>query len=267
MNLLSLAIQNVRMVIPEAILTEALMGSRYRQRGITYSLDAMIRSEVFERRMKAEMNMVGGTEMLIPLRNAQYLIQDNVNVIVRIPREYTQGRNITTPLSISLADNYAPATSIGASSAQPNSPYLQAVNSVINNVLDVPLVGSARLRLIDESTILINEAPSSLNMCYLRCITEYDSEMTAIQPASYPLFSEMLVLATKSWIYNELIIKMGKGYLTGGMELGVFKEVVDSYADSETLYRETLVTRWIKVALFNDSLSKQRHLTMVSTLI
>jgi hypothetical protein len=267
MNLLHNALQNIRFNIPEAILTEAFLGPKYRQRGLTYSLDTMIRSEVYEKKVRVDMNMVSGMEVLIPLRGIPYNIVDNVNVVMRIPNDLTQGRAITTALSISLADNYAPAIAIGASSAVPISPYLQAVDQVVNSVLPIPLVASAHVRLIDENTIMINEAPTTISMCYLRAIVEHDAELTSIQPSSYPVLSELLLLATKAIVYNELAIKMGKGYLTGGMELGVFKDIVDEYRECAALYNELLINKWIKTSMLNDSTAKYRHLQQVSMLL
>lgn len=266
MNIIQSAIQHIRLTIPEEILREAFLGNRYQQRNLSYSLDHMIRTEVYDRKVAVDMNAVGGTEALIPLRGIGYTIVDNVNIIMTIPRDLTQGRSITSALSISIADNYAPAIAIGAAQAMPVSPYLQQTAQVVDSALQIPLVSSARIRLIDENTIMINEAPTTVSLCYLRCILENDTDLTNIQPSSYPMFRDMFTMAVKSYVYNQLIIKMGKGLLIGGMDIGIFKDVVDSYADSETLYQE-FIPRWTKLSILNDSLSKYRHLTMVGSLI
>jgi hypothetical protein len=46
--------------------------------------------------------------------------------------------------------------------------------------------------------------------------------------------------------------------MVGGRDLGVFRQVVESYADSEELYSTYIRQKWRKINMFNDDLARRR---------
>lgn len=265
MNILTEAIRNTRFRIPEEILKEAFFTNDYFQRHANQSLDAMIREQVFERWVRVDMDMVGGTMILIPIGQVPYTTVDNVNTIMRIPRHLTQGRSITTAISVDLPDNYGSGFSLIPMEMN-TSLYLQEANKVVNSLTPIPEVSTAQVMLIDDNTIMVNRLPVLLYNAYLRCIVANDNEFNNVQPANYDAFRELVLRATKAYCYNKLVIKIGETRLSGGRELGEFKEIVSSYSEAADLYNESLEL-WRSLTVLNDPLMRERHLKMVSMLL
>jgi hypothetical protein len=87
---------------------------------------------------------------------------------------------------------------------------------------------------------------------HLRCILANDEDYNNLQMRSVLAFCKLVELAVKAYIYNEYIVRIDMAFLSGGQEIGRFKEVVDTYSDSELAYEEYLKNVWTKVAFMND---------------
>jgi hypothetical protein len=55
---------------------------------------------------------------------------------------------------------------------------------------------------------------------------------------------------------------MDSTYLQGGQSLGVFKEIVDEYRESQSLYELELHEKWGKINLMNDTESFTRFVRL-----
>ena len=62
--------------------------------------------------------------------------------------------------------------------------------------------------------------------------------VTNMASSSIDTFAQMCVAATKSYLYNKLLISVNKAYVEGGYELSEWKMTLDKYADAEDRYQE-----------------------------
>ena len=69
-------------------------------------------------------------------------------------------------------------------------------------------------------------------------------------------------MAVKSYIYNKLIVRLDAGEIFGGAQLGVFKTLIESYADSEANYKDYLEQKWAKITFMNDHVTHRRFLRL-----
>lgn len=258
MTPISKAIEEVHFNVPRDILDRTFLDPRLIQRGVPVSVDTKIRSEVIEKRVLVDCNIYGAMQVAIPLAGLIPELLDPFSAIYRIPKSLTQGRSITSTLSVSFGQN---TRMPGSNSFLNNSsPLITATNQILDSAMPIPTVSTAYVQLIGENTILIEGEITLPRDIYLRCMLSHDSEMTNIKPASYLTFSRLVVFAVKDHIYRNIQIPMDMGYLHSGMQLGTFKEIVDSYADASELYYTHLEEVWRKTSLMNDEISWRRHL-------
>ncbi len=262
-NPIQKALMDVQFKIPPQILQAAFVTREFGHRPLPVNIETLIRDRVIYARVMVDCNLVGGTQLVIPLSTVKPEYIDLNTMVYRIPKSLTQGRTITRLLSLSSG------VGTGYNSAMTRNPYgfsavVDAADAVVASHAPIPLVSTANLRLIGENTVLVTEQVSLPSNVQLTCYVEYDEEFSQLRPTAYPKFSRLVELAVKAYIYNELAIPMGQAQLVGGMELGRFREIIDSYADANELYETYLQETWRRVALLNDAGSRERHLRMLS---
>lgn len=266
MSPITKAIDECKFRIPRQILNQVFTDRTYHWRDRPISIDEQITNAVIRQRVLVDCNLVGGKEVFIILDNLPIDKPDIYSSVFHIPKTYTQGRSIVSALSIGVTSAAMLNTNYGLSGVKPCSvtPVLQQAMNVMDAMGSVPLVSSARVELIGENTILVRDnAPLSPGST-LRCILANDEHMNHLPLRAHLAFSKLVELAVKSYVYNEYVIVMDQGQLSGGQELGRFKDIVDSYADSEELYQGYLKTTWSKVSFMADRERYQRHFSMIT---
>lgn len=251
------AVDEIKASIPRQILEQVFVERNQYLRGLPISLDETIINKVLRPRVLVDCNLVGGTEVLIPLYNLQPFKTSDNEYVYRIPKERTQNRSINSVLSISFSNSYRFVNKNHVGLLQATGA-AGIASKVVNAASSIPLVSTDRVQLIGENTVLFY-SPEFINTdIVLRAILAHDENMAHLQLRSYLPFSALCVLAVKAYIYNELVITMDMGQLSGGQSLGRFKEIVDGYADSNELYATYLREKWTKISLMNDKESFSR---------
>lgn len=272
------AIDQVRYSIPADILNAVFKPrDQHWNRVVPLSADQMIRDIIIEGRVKQDCDVYGGQQLELPLYNLVPEVVDLYNLVFRIPKEMVQGRTITSVLSMMYGwpGSYASgsqaynSSAVGFNGAYPGaangySPLLGEASEVLLAQQPIPVMSTARGQIIGENVICVSDTSPASNQLTMRVMVSNDPELTNIKPPSWIHFGNLVLLAVKSYIYNQMVIQLGQGQLQGGMELGVFGRIIESYADAETSYQEYLQTRWRKVAAYNDTLIKRRALNLAS---
>jgi hypothetical protein len=207
-------------------------------------------------------NLVGGTEAIIDLDGLLFERTNDYTSVYRIPKDRTDGRSIQSVLNITFSDP-TKVSSYGIAAGVQNTTMLQAGSAVMDAMGQLPVTSTARVSLIGENVVMVRDTVVLPANIYLRCILENDDQLSNIQLKSYVHFSNLVTYAVKAFIYNEYIVEMDMGELHGGQQLGVFKSIIEGYADAEELYQTYLVEKWQKVALMNDIESWTRLLRTV----
>ena len=262
MNIIQKALDEIRYEIPNEILTQAFVDPALVRRGLPISMDTLIRQAVIEPRVMVDCNLVGGVQVTIPLNSIQPEYYDQTSMIYRIPKTLTQGRSIISVHELTIGD----ASLLGNASlaTQESSALINAAQGMLRANLPITSPSTAYVQLVGENTVYISENYSLPSNLYLRCVIENDSSFSHIKPQSYHDFAMLCKYATKAYIYTKLAIATDTAQLHAGMALGRFKEFIDGYADANELYGTFLKDTWRKVAFFNDTESKRRHLKMIS---
>lgn len=264
MNIISKALNEVSYRIPGQILKEVFTEKTYRWRDAPLSVEEQITNKVIRPRVLTDCNLVGGTEAFIPLEGIEGQMIDNFTTVYRISKEKTQGRSIMSVLSVSFTTQSLAGASGALSGIRPDSvtPQGLAGMAVMDSFTPIPLTSTARVSLIGENTIMIRDTSPVISSAYIRCVLGNDENLANIQMRAIQPFCKLVELAVKSYVYNESIIKIGMAQLSGGQDLGKYKEIVESYADSEEMYQEFLTKTWAAVSVFNDTQSWTRLLKL-----
>lgn len=266
MNPITNAITNLKYRIPQPILEKAFFPVQHQWGGYhphsLESLDYRIRESVIEPRVLVDCNLVGGMEAVIPLRTIRPQYYPPSQTVWEIPLNLTQNRPITRVYSI-VQDNqgFAPHSYYAN---QQQSAYHEASYGLLYSNVSIPQVSDANISLIGENTVLAHVHYSSTDLLVLRCVIENDEQFNNLPASSHHAFYTLVEYATKSHIYNTLIIAIDEGELAGGRTLGRFSSIVESYADAEELYQQFLQEHWRKIAIFADPIGRKRHVKRIA---
>ena len=265
MNPISKAVSEIKFRIPREILNEIFTEKQYNLRMSPVGIDEQIINKVLRARVLVDCDLVGGTEAIVSLDGLSYDLTDRYMCVYRIPKDRTQGRSITSVLSLSYLSPSV-ANSIndnGSFKACSVNPMLLAGNAMMNAMGNVTVPSTARVQLIGENTVLVTEHTVASGIGYIRCILANDEYLSHIQMRSIPAFCRLCELAVKAYIYNEYFIRLDQGKVYGGFEIGAFKTTVEKYEDAETMYQEFLTTKWQRVAFMNDTQTHERYLKLL----
>lgn len=272
MDPISTALRIIDDEIPEEILKEAFLG-RQRTMLSTYeqhlvSTEYVIRQKIIENKVMEDMDLIGGTEMIIQLTGS--MIQrstganDPFSVIYHIPAEVTQNRAIVQVYSIHFG--LLGYHQSGLTLPQPGSALQGQLRRVLDSALKTPPAATTYMNIIAFNAVMVRYMYMPHVNAFMRVRLGNDEALSHLRPQAYHDFAHLCVLATKAYIYKHLIIKMDQGQLSGGQMLGEFKNIVMNYADANEMYREALI-RWKKISIYNDpEMSRRVNQTLIGGL-
>ena len=265
MDAISKALDEVKFRIPLPLLEEAFATPVFTWRPQSpISLDESIRNKVIRPRVLIDSRITGGIEALIPLFGIRPDIVNNYIYVFHVPKSLTGGRSILSALSISYVSPAVHATTLAGSMAPCSvNDTGTAADAVFNSFSSTPLVSSAQVRLIAENTVEVIDNNFIINNSYLRCKLAPDENMNHLSLHAYHDFAKLVELAVKSYIYNVLVIRIDTARLDGGMDLGAFRSILESYSDAEQMYQDFLKERWQGVEFLNDKISTTRMLRLM----
>jgi len=258
MDLINKAINEILFRIPREILKLAYM-DRQDFRAAPISLEEQIRRKTIMARVIVDTNIVGGDTILVDLHGIEPKKLDQWNYIFEVPAEKVNYRTILTVLSVnymaynSVANNYLP----GTSASTPN--HINDISSAAHRAMDsrgnIPIVSNSECLVVGHNTIMVKNHLITARVVQARCIVTNDERLSNISIRNAPAFSKLCEYAVKSYIYNELLIALDRGYLERGQELGVIKSYIDGLSDAEENYQTFLREEWGAVNTINDRLT------------
>jgi len=253
------AVQDITFKIPQEILRQVFIDKRFSTVNYPVSIESQIIAKVVRPRVLVDCNLVGGLQVELSLSSAKKTYDDGSHQIYVIPKTATMGRSIISVMSIGFNENEASST------FQTTSSLIRESMNVIDAVNGYETNSTASVSLIEENTIHVESESVLSSNATLRCIVSNDPDMQNLNPRTIPAFTKLVEYAVKSYIYNQSIINIDTARLHGGQTLGVYRDMVEGYADAEELYVEYRDTRWKKIAFCDDKESYYRHIKLTSS--
>lgn len=266
MDVFTQAIRRVmRADIPEEILYDAFIDQSQRIRRSPLSIEQQIRTEIIRKQVMMDLANVGGVMVDIPLNGIPYTTTDNFQKIFTIPMSKTFGRLITSVMGIymNVTSNFNEAAPGQTVSPYYNPPIARSVNRVINSYRPMPLMANARCEVTADNVITVRDY-----MCFspdstMRVKLQYSEDFSELKRAYYKDFAELVLWATKAYIYRKLALRLDRAALDAGREFGRYKEFVDEYRDANTTYDTLLDEKWGRILILNDQKQKEVHLDYI----
>lgn len=274
MNAITYALKQIRWEVPVEVLTHALdidipPESRY----IT-SLDEKIVTRIIRGKVLLDTNMLNGIEMFVSLDGISPKLDPYYNGVFEVPMERTNGRLILNVLGVGSVAMNGPNGYLGGmpqlpmngagtkgSCCHPNTYLANQANRIYNSFKGSFTDYNPNCSLIGPNVILVSGMRFFAgNSLAARVNIENDNNLNNLHTKAYRDFAQLCVLATKSFIYNQLIVKLGDGYLSGGQTLGQFQAVVENYSNAEEDYRNFVEESWRRTIYLNDPVRKNRFI-------
>jgi hypothetical protein len=258
MNAINYALNHVKHVIPEEILKEAFKSA---PRSFASAFDSPstafdfvehnIRHKVINDRVNVDCGLKGALEIAVDLNKCKRMDHDVYTRTYEIPAELLGGRRIISVKSVhytNIAHSWFPTNSRSSGNM-----LLNAAIEMYRSVASLPIVNTCHVEPIGPTTIVMQDtAVINATQLYVVINISHDENMNTLKPTIFPLYAEMVEYAVKAYIYNHLIIKLGDDKIKGGFNLGVFKQVVEGYADANELYQTLFKEKWGKSQFSND---------------
>lgn len=266
-NIIIKSLDEIKFRIPYEILRVVFQerNNDWRNRA-PVSIDNEILNKVIKPRVIVDTNIIGGQTILVSLEGLTPKYSDTYTIIYEIPAERVMFRSIMSVLSISYLPFASSFNTMGYGSGVVNPTSMNDVTAAGQRVADshsnIPMVSNATVELVGSNVVLIRDQLRVTNAYQLRCVVANEENLNNINPRSYLAFSDVCVLAVKSYIYNKMIIAMDSAFLQGGQELGAFKSYVESLADAEQMYRDYLRDVWRATIYMNATEQHSRFIQL-----
>lgn len=264
MSTINYAISKVRQHIPTLALEQTFFALLNHRTRIPITLESRIQDEVIQKMVLPDMNVIGGTTIIIPLNECTILEQDQAVTVFQIPSHVTDNRQITSVMEMmtpgtGLANSSFNSMGIGSNGSEIGTAAMQQLNSMKS----MQKISEGRTKLINSNTVMVEGSYYYNNFCMLKVVVGHDNGLSSIDHRNSLAFAELVVLATKAYIYNTNIIEINEGVVLGGAQMGVYKDIVDGFSDALEMYHDYLRTTWAKVDKLNDHLTRNSLISLM----
>lgn len=270
-NAIQYAVDRIRHTIPRDLIEDAFgqaaltrhWGDKRFNASVPVSIEARIISEVIDGRVRQDSDLTGAKMIDVPMREVDMRQYDNWTWVIRISDDSLGGCRATQFLGIYIVEtSYLSGVSFPWSG---QNQLTQGAHGIAAAAGSIPSISSENGHIIGHNTLEINDMNVVRNAGMIRLKVDSDPSMSHLNPSAYPRWADICVLACKAYIYNELVIRTGRGKLESGYDLGVYKDILDEYRDAEESYQDLLRSVWRRVSQLNDPKRRRKaHRYLVS---
>lgn len=264
-NPVDFAVMEIHNEIPRQLL-EMAKNTYNRIHNENLTLATYITKVIIHDRVLKLCNVAAGQIKTIPLRaewieerhsdHAGYAGDDGAYSLYRIPPEARDNMPITNILTIQYPYN----TYIGGGNAdlQVGTGGYCLIDQV-DEVLNSYTLASPRNHpigvLMSGDLIKIMPTQYAIQNWLLTCRIAYNDWFTNLHNSAIPVLAKLIVAATKQRIYTDLVVDIDRAVQETGADIGVIRQIVDSYADAGQRVDE-LVVKWRGVTLIDPESRK-----------
>lgn len=242
-NALRVIYNNIPMEILEAT---------FRPRDYQTSLDQRIKDVIISGRVLPDCNINAGKIKRIPLYacNVEPVLPDpgynsvvnpSPGTLYRVPAAARENRDIVGVIDISYPYDYTGFNDAQQGFGANGNTFAALAAAALDSHTHRNACLTPTPTLLTNNMVLINPTNSFLSDWTLVCRLGYDEEFTSLNRSSVIPLGRLVLTATKAYIWTTLTIRIDQSVLSGGQELGQFKNIVDDYRSSLDQYNDDLV--------------------------
>ena len=253
MNALTRAAATAVRKIPPQILNYVFLPASNPWNNLPNALEFQVLEKVIRPRVLVDCDILGGIEDYIRLTGLPFERTPQMTSVVRVPKDRTNGRTITSVLYLNYLD-YTANTNSNALLNFNNcsiTPLSSAAGALAGSYSGTGGMGTARIELIAENTVHIKEPIYSPQNATLRCVLSNDAELNNLSVRTYVEFGELCALAIKSYIWTQSIVDMSQGVAQAGVSISAFSDIISRYEAAEDEYI-TYLKKWKRILFMND---------------
>lgn len=213
------------------------------------NLTEFIINKIINFRVLKDCNLTAGQVKTIPLQvgwieempsdHKSFAGDDGPWTVYRIPPEARDNKAISQVMTVQFP--YITYQSTGIANADVASGGYSLVDQ-IDQVINSHTLATPRnhpvVTLLSGDLVKLTPSQYTRQNWLLTCRINYDETFNNLHDAAVPILSKMVMLATKQWIYTNLIIDIDRAVQETGIDIGTFRSIIESYNDAGTQYDE-----------------------------
>ena len=217
-----------------------ILEATFRPKDFQVSLDERIKEVIINGRVLPDCNVNAGQIKRIPLSLCQIerVIPDPIfnsitsptpGTLYRVPPHLREHRDIVGVIDISYLYDFTGFNDTPFGFGTNGNSVKSLAAAVLNSHTHRNACLTPTPKLLTDNMILITPTNSFLTDWALVCRLGYDTEFTNLPNSAVLPLGKLITTATKAYIWVNLTIRIDQAALSGGQELGRFKEIVDKY--------------------------------------
>lgn len=257
----AMGIRYIKQEIPRPILEATFIRRNLNNQFFSHvTLESAISSVILDSMVFLDLMLLTGRETTIELAGLPHERNSDGSCIIHVPTARLAGRNL---LEVYRVNFNGISNSPNSLSSTENSELDRRVDQIIDGTNSIPVTSTSSCEIIAPNTILIREHYDVLEFINAVVNLSHDKEMSHIPPKAFHIFAELCVNKCKEYIYTQNIIRMDRGMVERGMEIGTFKSIIDEYRDSTQNYKD-LLKQWRRVDFHLDHEKKEKLIRLIT---
>lgn len=228
-----------------------------------YTITSFIQEHIMTRIVLPEANLSGGKIKTIPLRNewlertpgdhGGYAGDDGPYSIFRIPPEARDNKPISNLLTIQYPYNTYLGGGVNSSDiGQGGYCLVDQVDEVLNSYTLARPRNHPTGKLLSGDLIKITPTQYSVQNWLMTVRIDFDASFTNLNDHALPVLADLVMYATKQWIFTNLMIDIDRAAMETGADIGSIKSIIEGYSDAGQQYAETM-QKWRGASGFMDA--------------
>lgn len=241
-----ISLMRIKHMIPPQILQLAFMPTQQHVWN-NISIDQQIVDKVVNSRVRKDCNLLGGKTIQISLTGPmlEQVVQTTSQVnsgtgsfsIYRIPPDQRDFCDITEVHRVMFP---LPNAGGHATTSVKGATICAYTQELIHSRTGGGIPPTPTPELLSGDLVRLHPGGHTQIDWVLVCQVAYDEAMNSLNGSSVDAFAELCVLATKMYIYNQLIIQLDRSYVEYGMDIASVRQIIEPWSDLNEEYREKL---------------------------